>query len=78
MQIFLTIWLCAAHPLHLEKTLCEVRYSQPFETDALCERAADLDGDGQADQLWVDLEARLAQPGQWLEIRCPLRGYSTK
>lgn len=71
----LTVYLCAPHPLHPETDICEPRYSQSYADEALCERAADRGGDGLADQVWIDLATRLAEPAQHLLLRCPMRAY---
>lgn len=73
--VWLTIEVCAPHPLRVEGDICELRYKQPFPDDALCERAIDRDEDGSADQQWIKLANRLVLPGHHLEIRCPFRGY---
>lgn len=80
--VALSISLCAPHPLHppaAGAVICERKYSQFYADEALCERAADRDGDGRADPLWDELTLRLAEaPGQFLELRCPLRAYRTE
>ena len=79
----LTVQLCEPDRLNFEAVRCQERYRGGYLSEALCEGAVDQDGDGVADQYWTDTLHRLgdqdgdgvAEPGLFLTVRCPLRGY---